>query len=240
MTQLLNGSPSISGALYIITLFSASVPMPVQVPFYSELVGFSVFRSRTFEDGRERFRLHVGYFDSEARAIEGLAVARRYYPGAWITSAPVKDQSSLDDTVRTSFRMIKMAHAQIASTAVVKNSNHLNPTTIPDSQSDSYPQKYVIQLDWTNAPVVARTIPTLPEFGSYNLYAVRALRAGHPQFGLRLGFFNNVRLAMQVAETIRPHYPRLAVLPISLREYGRAIDLVQKRARMILPLSRTA
>jgi hypothetical protein len=58
---------------------------------------------------------------------------------------------------------------------------------------------------------------------------VRTLREGRPQYGLRLGFFKNFRLAQQVAEASRSHYPRLTVLPISHREFNRAVDLVQKR-----------
>ncbi len=207
---------------YVITLCSASLPMPLQVPFVHELVGFSVFRTRCVEDGRERFRLHLGYFDSQMRAGEALAVVRRYFPAAWISSAPRNDQSSLDDTLNTAFRIIKTAQARVAGPEAQAQG--------AEQYTDKYLQRYVIQLAWSAEPIVARTIPQLPSFRSYYLYSVRALRDGRPQHGLRLGFFKNIKLAQQTADLSRAQYPRLTVLPISHREYTRAVDLVQKRA----------
>src|SRR5580693_4989010 len=43
-----------------------------------------------FEEGRERFRLHMGYFTSIAEAEEWLNVVREIYPGAWAGEAPGK------------------------------------------------------------------------------------------------------------------------------------------------------
>jgi hypothetical protein len=216
---------------YVITLCSAGLPMPLEVPFLHELVSFSVFRSRAIEDGRERFRLHVGYFESQARAIEALAVVRRHYPAAWISTPPGGDQSSLDDTMNTSFRVIKSAHARVASSTDARGAV-ADAASAPslDQHIEPYSQRYVIQLDWTSVPIIVGAVPRLPAFRPYYLYTVRTLREGHPQYGLRLGFFKNFRLAQQVAEASRSHYPRLTVLPISHREFYRAVDLVQKRA----------
>jgi hypothetical protein len=215
---------------YVITLCSTSLPMPLEVPFVHELVSFSVFRSRGFEDGRERFRLHVGYFESQARAIEALAVVRRHFPAAWISTAPGGDQSSLDDTLNTSFRVIKSAHARVVRSAAAREpAAGSHSTQSLDQHIEPYSQRYVIQLDWTTAPIVARAVPRLPEFRPYHLYTVRTLREGHREYGLRLGFFKNLSLARQVAEACCSHYPRLTVLPISHREFNRAVDLVQKR-----------
>src|SRR5205807_100969 len=41
-----------------------------------------------FEEGRERFRLHMGYFSTLAEAEEWLSVVREIYPGAWAGEAP--------------------------------------------------------------------------------------------------------------------------------------------------------
>jgi len=215
---------------YVITLCSSSVPMPLQVPFVQELVCFSVFRSRGVEDGRERFRLHVGYFESQAHAIEALAVVRRYFPAAWISMAPGGDQSSLDDTLNTSFRVIKSAHARVAGPAAAREAAAVsNSTQSLDQHMEPYSQRYVIQLEWLTVPIAARAVPRLPAFTPYYLYTVRTLREGQPQYGLRLGFFKNLRLAQQVAEASSSQYPRLTVLPISHREFNRAVELVQKR-----------
>jgi hypothetical protein len=53
-----------------------------------ELKRFTFFVSRRFEEGRERFRLHMGYFATLAEAEEWLTVVREIYPGAWAGEAP--------------------------------------------------------------------------------------------------------------------------------------------------------
>ena len=53
-----------------------------------DLKRFTFFVSRRFEEGRERFRLHMGYFATLAEAEEWLAVVREIYPGAWAGEAP--------------------------------------------------------------------------------------------------------------------------------------------------------
>ncbi|HET9330613.1 MAG TPA: hypothetical protein VFO23_08820, partial [Steroidobacteraceae bacterium] len=53
-----------------------------------ELKRFTFFVSRRFEEGRERFRLHMGYFATLAEAEEWLGVVREIYPGAWAGEAP--------------------------------------------------------------------------------------------------------------------------------------------------------
>jgi hypothetical protein len=53
-----------------------------------ELKRFNFFVSRRFEEGRERFRLHMGYFATLAEAEEWLNVVREIYPGAWAGEAP--------------------------------------------------------------------------------------------------------------------------------------------------------
>jgi len=55
-----------------------------------ELKRFTFFVSRRFEEGRERFRLHMGFFASQAEAEEWLSVVREIYPGAWAGEAPGK------------------------------------------------------------------------------------------------------------------------------------------------------
>jgi hypothetical protein len=55
-----------------------------------ELKRFTFFVSRRFEEGRERFRLHMGFFASQAEAEEWLSVVRDLYPGAWAGEAPGK------------------------------------------------------------------------------------------------------------------------------------------------------
>src|SRR4029077_12044854 len=71
-------------------LCSSTTPMALAQTDLPELKRFTFFVSRRFEEGRERFRLHMGYFATLAEAEEWLAVVREIYPGAWAGEAPGK------------------------------------------------------------------------------------------------------------------------------------------------------
>jgi len=76
---------------FVINLCSSTTPMALEQTKLGELKQrFTFFVSRRREDGRERFRLHMGYFDTENEAEEWLAVVRDIYPGAWTGEAPGK------------------------------------------------------------------------------------------------------------------------------------------------------
>ncbi|HEY4340722.1 MAG TPA: hypothetical protein VGM97_12330 [Steroidobacteraceae bacterium] len=75
---------------FVINLCSSTTPMALTQPQLAQLKHFSFFVSRRLEDGRERFRLHMGYFDSLLQAEEMLPVVRDLYPGAWAGEAPGK------------------------------------------------------------------------------------------------------------------------------------------------------
>jgi len=64
--------------------------MALSNPEQAELKRFTFFVSRRFEEGRERFRLHMGYFSTLAEAEEWLVAVRDIYPGAWAGEAPGK------------------------------------------------------------------------------------------------------------------------------------------------------
>ena len=51
---------------YVINLTSSTTPMALSQPKDPTLAQFTFFVSRRREDGRERFRLHMGYFESHA------------------------------------------------------------------------------------------------------------------------------------------------------------------------------
>jgi len=233
-------------ALYVINLDSSSVPMSLDVPFRQELVGFTVFRSRSFEHGRERFRLHLGYFETERRAEEALSVVREHYPAAWISAAPESHLGSLDNTVNTEFRLLRTGYARVATpasaptasepvaakvaaSAVVKEPS-LDAANRAPAPAVPPPQRYAVQLEWSLAPLIAAHVPRLAIFEEYHLYTVRMLREGSPQQGLRLGFFTSAEAAFRVAEYVRSEFPGVGVVPVSHREYSRAIELARQRA----------
>ncbi len=64
--------------------------MALSQPQDPALKRFAFFVSRRLEDGRERFRLHMGYFETLQEAEEWVGVVREFYPGAWAGEAPGK------------------------------------------------------------------------------------------------------------------------------------------------------
>ena len=73
---------------YVINLCASTTPMALVQPKSDALKRFTFFVSRRREDGRERFRLHMGYFGSAEEAEEWLGVVRELYPAAWVGEAP--------------------------------------------------------------------------------------------------------------------------------------------------------
>jgi hypothetical protein len=180
----------------------------------------------------------VGYFDSSERAHEALNVVRRHYPAAWVATEPTGDVGSLDDTLNTSFRILREARARVVTAQDFAPQVLPTAATAVGFNADSRPQRYVVQLDWSITPIRVDSARRLAVFRDYHLYSVRSTREGAPQHGLRLGFFKNIHSAAQVAVQSRTHYPRVSVLPISHRDYTLAADLILKgAARLHLSLS---
>lgn len=75
---------------FVINLSSSTTPMALEQPRSPELARFTFFVSRRREEGRERFRLHMGYFESVTEAEDWLGVVREVYPAAWVGEAPGK------------------------------------------------------------------------------------------------------------------------------------------------------
>src|SRR5580700_11230289 len=75
---------------FVINLCSSTTPMALAHPDAPELKRFRFFVSRRLEDGRERFRLHMGYFETLEEAEDWLSVVRDVYPGAWAGETPGK------------------------------------------------------------------------------------------------------------------------------------------------------
>src|SRR5450631_2111995 len=97
-------SAELPAELYIINLKSSVAPLPLVTLKLPGCEGLVVFRSRKVEDGRERFRLHLGYFDSERAAQVALPHVREEYPEAWVGAAPQSDMGSLEDTSVAKFQ----------------------------------------------------------------------------------------------------------------------------------------
>jgi len=96
-----------SQVLHVITLISSTVPIVLPVLTAPELSGVAIFRSRRIEDGRERFRIHIGYFTSMADAEALLPIVRQTYPWAFAGPAPQTNLGSLDDTSKSRFTIVR-------------------------------------------------------------------------------------------------------------------------------------
>jgi hypothetical protein len=81
---------AVNADTFVINLCSSTTPMALVHPDAPELKRFTFFVSRRLEDGRERFRLHMGYFETLEEAEDWLSVVRDIYPGAWAGETPGK------------------------------------------------------------------------------------------------------------------------------------------------------
>src|SRR5580658_5610635 len=77
-----------AGASFVINLCSSTSPVALAPPNHAGLKRFTFFVSRRREEGRERFRLHMGFFQSQEEAERLLDIVREIYPGAWAGLAP--------------------------------------------------------------------------------------------------------------------------------------------------------
>jgi len=72
---------------FMITLWAGSLPPVLARLPDAQLQHLAVFSSRSREEGRERFRLHLGYFDDLSAAEPTLRRVRQWYPSAWAVPA---------------------------------------------------------------------------------------------------------------------------------------------------------
>jgi hypothetical protein len=89
MAEQATATDGAAGAqLFVINLCASTSPMALTHPSTPELKKHTFFVTRQREDGRERFRLHMGYFPSQQEAEALLASVRDIYPAAWAGPAP--------------------------------------------------------------------------------------------------------------------------------------------------------
>jgi hypothetical protein len=84
------------------------------------------------------------------------------------------------------------------------------------------PVLFSVQLNWSVQPVDLASVPSLPIFRSYTLYATEQHHDGRSWYSLRLGFFKDAISAKQVALYLQTSFDSVAVVPISEQEHTRA------------------
>lgn len=83
-----DAAPGVLRNAFVINLTSSTSPVALTRPEHAGLNRFNFFVSRRREEGRERFRLHMGYFETQEEAEKLLDIVREIYPGAWAGLAP--------------------------------------------------------------------------------------------------------------------------------------------------------
>ena len=86
------------------------------------------------------------------------------------------------------------------------------------------PVQFSVQLNWSVHPVDLASVPSLPIFRAYTLYATEQHRDGRSWYSLRLGFFKDAISAKQVALYVQTSFDSVAVVPIGEQEHARAIE----------------
>lgn len=188
--------------------------MPLTVPFGHEIEGLTVFRSLSGEGDAALYHLHVGYFADEPRARQALEVIRKYYAFASIEPAPRDGMGSLEDTLNSDFRVLRSPPAAPVAPASMRRQAAAKPV-----------QHFAVLLARRTYTETAPSIPRLPAFNGFRIYAVRASNDDGDCQDIRLGFFQHVELARHFADSIRAHFPQAAALPVSTREHARVIGL---------------
>lgn len=97
--------------LLAITLCSSNAPLAMPTFTDARLRGLALFKSRRREEGRERFRLHLGYFQTVSEAERVLALVRPNWPCALIAAAPEGSLGSLENTAATRFTIVEPVEA---------------------------------------------------------------------------------------------------------------------------------
>ncbi len=106
-SERISGATRDGDSLLAITLCASNAPISMPTLRDERLRGFALFKSRRMEDGRERHRLHLGYFMNASEAERVLAILRPTYPGAMIASVPQGSLGSLENTSMTRFSILQ-------------------------------------------------------------------------------------------------------------------------------------
>ena len=235
-----SGIPGAAGAGFVINLCASTTPLALSRPKGPEYARYAFFVSRRMEDGRERFRLHMGHFASRGEAELLLPMVREIYPAAWVGEMPGQRLRSLPGNPQgpapaafaaTAAPSVLVAAAAPVALAAAPAAPEIDVLSPQDTQSwkdiraelkrDAAVQ-FAVQLMWSVTPIDMARLPNLTIFDAYTLYRIEGNRDGRKWYGLRLGFFSDSDAAKQVAAYVRAEFTQVAVVPVSARERGQA------------------
>jgi hypothetical protein len=120
-------------ARFVINLCSIAAPIPIPQPRAAQLSRYRFFLSQSWEEGRRRYRLHMGHFPTVAEAQKWLDILRKVYPSAFVSEAPADELDLLSNT--EVLRILQQPVADLSGTATREPIQALRPTS-PSSPAE--------------------------------------------------------------------------------------------------------
>jgi len=230
---------------FMLTLCRLVEPVSIRPPQSPHLRPFTFFTSRARQrDGSDQVFLHMGFFDALAdaekwaRAVRGRhpdAVATIAPPTLWQEStepqrfAPVNSQSLTDTQVLDILEMRRPVPAQgdgaeqgSEQIELLRPDDTGTRLALKEAVAQGAPVSFAVQLHWSVRPIDLGSVPALPIFKAYSLYAVESRRTSRSCYFLRLGFFGDPVSAKQVALHVRSSFASAAVVPVLEEEIAYA------------------
>jgi len=180
---------------FVINLCGSTTPVALTPPDHAGLKRFTFFVSRRREEGRERFRLHMGYFESQEDAERLLDIVREIYPGAWAGLAPgqrLRAQAEAESLARAE----EASAAATASVPAVAAAAVSGPVVAATPEVPASPPQ---APSLTLVPDEGRRVSELAAITQENEAAARAL--------------SNVRAAIASLEDSTTNTPTLSRIP---------------------------
>ena len=163
------GTAATARNLFVINLCASTTPVALTPPDHAGLKRFTFFVSRRREEGRERFRLHMGYFDSQEEAEKLLDIVREIYPGAWAGLSPGQ---------RLRARAQAQAEAAAADATAAAETGNINPAV--SKRLDA------VAADAAQAPATARAAASQPVVQPEPIVEPTPVAASAPETALAL------------------------------------------------------
>lgn len=99
---------------------------------------------------------------------------------------------------------------------------------------------YVVQLESSPFPLAIEDAPPLPILDQYTLYTLQGETAGEQWHALRVGFFEDLAGARQLADSLRSEVPTAKVVPVTVHEKQAATDATQESEQYVeIPVAQT-
>ena len=161
-----HAAPAAGSPRFVINLCASTTPVGLVQPSHAGLKRFTFFVSRRLEEGRERFRLHMGYFESQEEAEKILDLVRDVYPAAWAGVAPgirlrsrTNGAAAAPTRVAAAVPMTGQPPAAVeAAAAALAPAALLPPIDVP-TLAAAFPERSAARVDMPSLPPVPAAAP---------------------------------------------------------------------------------